>query len=178
VDRDSTSTQRGEFQGAVRRDFVRGGSLAASAALLSVHKIGNPKRPQFKERIRLAPEEAIKNVGDDVVFGEEMPSRIYGFSKHEVARNMCREERTNRCLCTANQSMKTNGPMAEGTSSVRVWPRTTPAVALSLYRRFMARASQDPKKKGWCSGPTRGRVQNKWIENTSEGIAKTHSGLT
>ena len=60
-----------------------GGSLAASAALLSVHKIGNQAT---HSRIAWLPEE--HNLMGIVVFGE-MPSRsFYGFFDMKLPKNV------------------------------------------------------------------------------------------
>src|SRR4029453_7090836 len=72
-----------------RSAILFGGSLAASAALLSVHEIGNQAT---QSRIAWLPEE--HNLMGIVVFWGNAFTLILRFFRHEVAENMFAEERT------------------------------------------------------------------------------------
>jgi hypothetical protein len=84
-----------------RSAILFGGSLAASAALLSVHKIGNQAT---QSRIAWLPEE--HNLMGIVVFGE-MPSRsFYGFFDMKLPKTCSRRKEHSMPLHMSNQSMK------------------------------------------------------------------------
>ncbi len=86
-----------------------GGSLAASAALLSVHKIGNQAT---QSRIAWLPEE--HNLMGIVVFWGNAFTLILRFFRHEVAENMFAEERTLDSLAAAGYENGFKGlPLSE-----------------------------------------------------------------